>query len=155
MAMKELVEALAIITSHGQEAEFVGPIDASLIQHAEDLLGQRLPPTYRRFLEELGAGDIWGDEFYGIVNENLESSLVPNAVGVALEARRRGELPERFLPVYDLGEGTTYAIDFSDGTGGEHPVVSWHGDPMFGVAVAATDFGAFLLETLKIARASH
>jgi SMI1-KNR4 cell-wall len=151
MAMEELEQALALIAAHSDEGTFAGPAGDATIERAEQLLGLTLPPTYRRFLQLLGAGDIWGEEFYGIVDDDLHDPLVPNAVGSALAERTEGSLPDHLLPIYELGNGTIFGLDFSASAGDEAPVVSWHGDPQAGTETAATDFGTFLLQVLKSA----
>jgi hypothetical protein len=151
MAIEELERALELIAAHGDEGSFVGPIDASIIERAEGLLGLQFPPTYRRFLEQLGAGDIWGEEIYGIVDDDLEDPLVPNAVGLALAGRADGSLPDHLLPVYDLGDGTTFGLHFN-AAGDEAPVVSWHGGASAGTQLEAPDFGAFLFQLLESAQ---
>jgi antitoxin YobK len=150
--MTDLDDALALITEHRDEGTFAGPASERLVERAEALLARTFPPTYRRFLQELGAGDLWGEEFYGIVDEDLEDPTAPNAVGLALAERADGTLPDQLLPVYHLGDGTIFGLDLSADMGGEAPVVSWHGDPRGGIQPEAPDFGSFLLETLTAAR---
>jgi hypothetical protein len=151
MPMQDLDRALALIAEHGGEGSFAGPADDRTIERAEDLLGVTFPPTYRRFLERLGAGDILGEEFYGIVDEDLEDPL-PNAVGLALDERKHGSLPDHLLPIYALGDGTIFGLDFNASAGGEAAVVSWHADPQAGTKTEARDFGSFLLRVITSAR---
>jgi SMI1-KNR4 cell-wall len=153
--MTDLDDAFALIAEHPDEGTFAGPASDGLIERAEGLLAVAFPPTYRRFLQELGAGDLWGEEFYGIVDEDLEDPTAPNAVGLALAERADGTLPDRLLPVYNLGDGTIFGLDLSANPGGEAPVVSWHGDPRGGTQAEAADFGSFLLETLTAARSDR
>jgi antitoxin YobK len=151
MAIEDVEQALALIAEHRDEGTFAGPADDATIERAEALLGLGFPPTYRRFLHRLGAGDIWGEEFYGIVDEELEEPLVPNGVGLALAERKAGSLPDHLLPVYGLGDGTIFGLDFSATAGDEPPVVSWHGDREAGTETEASDFGTFLLQVLESA----
>ena len=151
MAIEDVEAALALIAEHRDDGTFAGPADDATIERAESLLGLTFPPTYRCFLERLGAGDIWGEEFYGIVDEELENPLVPNVVGLVLAERNAGSLPDHLLPVYVVGEGTVFGLDFSASADAEPPVVSWHGDPEAGTEPEASDFGAFLLQVLQSA----
>jgi len=48
-----------------------------LVVQAEEALGSRFPHSYRSFVGELGAGDIAGEEFYGVIDDNFDSSGVP------------------------------------------------------------------------------
>jgi hypothetical protein len=50
---------------------FAGSKADDLIQKAEKALGLYLPPTYRRFVSALGAGDIAGQEFYGVIDDDF------------------------------------------------------------------------------------
>jgi len=154
MAIEDVDRALALIAEHRDDGTFAGPADDATIERAETLLGLTFPPTYRRFLEQLGAGDIWGEEFYGIVDEELENPLVPNVVGLALAERNAGSLPDHLLPVYGVGDGTIFGLDFNATAEQEPPVVSWHGDPEAGTEAEAADFGAFLLQVVESARGS-
>jgi hypothetical protein len=151
VAMEDLDQALALIAEYGDEGTFAGPAVDATVERAEHLLGLVFPPTYRRFLQRLGAGDIWGEEFYGIVDDDLEDPLVPNAVGLALAERKQGSLPDHLLPVYDLGDGTIFGLDFSTSADDEAPVVSWHANPRAGTEAEASDFGTFLLQVLQSA----
>jgi hypothetical protein len=143
-------QALEIVEENQSEAEFSGPASDAEIARAEELLGLEFPPSYRRFLAALGAGQIFGERFYGIVaGGRLEEPLVPNAVGVALEGRAQGWLPRTLLPV-DSEDGFGYGIDFAaTSPGGEHPVVSWRGSPESGTEVVAPDFGTFFHERIE------
>ena len=147
--MAALDEALGFFRRHADEATVSGPIPEATITRAERLLGVEFPPTYRRFLRELGAGDLWGQEIYGIVDPTLDQDTgVPSAIWLTQEMRRDG-LPRHLLPVYDLGEGTTFGLDLSRaGEHGEAPVVAWHGSAEH-TELDAPDFGTFLLHLLR------
>ena len=47
-------DAVNIINSVSDYAEFSGPVSEELIQKAESILGVKFPPSYRRFLKEFG-----------------------------------------------------------------------------------------------------
>jgi hypothetical protein len=144
-------QALEIVGKNESEAEFSGPASEAEIARAEELLGRELPPSYRRFLATLGAGRIFGVKLYGIVGgEDPATPLEPHAVGVALEGRRQGWLPDSLLPVGGRGTDVGYGIDLAAaGAGGEHPVVVWRGSPESGTQVVARDFGTFLYDIVK------
>lgn len=44
-------------------ADFMDKRPAAIVEAAERALGVDLPPSYRAFVSELGAGDIAGEEF--------------------------------------------------------------------------------------------
>ncbi|TMF89808.1 MAG: SMI1/KNR4 family protein [Chloroflexi bacterium] len=66
MAMKDMDAALQLVARNDRQADFVGKRSTEMVADAESALGVRFPPTYRKFLTELGAGDIAGEEFYTI-----------------------------------------------------------------------------------------
>jgi len=156
MSMKELDQAFELIEKHRDQGHFAGRRPPELIEKAEQVLQIRFPPTYRRFLEEYGAGSIAGAEFYGITRDNFENSSVPNGIWLSLDERRSSGLPMAYILIYSRGDGIYFAIDTSRiDPEGENPVVIW--DPFGGSKmsgeVIATDFGAFLLDILRQALA--
>ncbi len=80
MGMAELEQALDAVRE-SDRARFVGPRGPGLVLAAEEALGVTLPPTYRRFVTELGAGSVGGREFYGAIDENFVDSSIPTAFG--------------------------------------------------------------------------
>ncbi len=142
--MHDLDCALALIEK-AKDGYFHGPATENLICRAEAALGQSFPPTYRKFLSRLGCGSIWGDEFYGLLDDNFEHSTVPNGIWLTLDERRSSGLPDSLIVIGATGDGGNYAIDVSQvNSEGENPVVEWwFGDPPH-CKVVADDFGAFL-----------
>ena len=69
MGMAEIEQALALIQAYPERRHFVGRRDPQLVYEAELALGLTFPPTYRRFLLELGAGGFAGEEFYGVITD--------------------------------------------------------------------------------------
>ncbi len=135
----------------------MGPRKESLVAAAEAALGITFPPTYRRFVRELGAGAIAGEEFYGVVGGDFVNSAAPDVVWVTLNARVEYGLAHAHVYIYNLGDGTgayldTARIDIS----GECPVVAKHSVPRVDEPVEhmASDFGAFFYTTIKRALAS-
>jgi hypothetical protein len=151
MSMDDYERAKSIIDEHQEMSDFDGSQPDSLLEKAEQTLGVRFPPTYRRFLAEYGAGGFGASEFYGVFREDFESSGVPDAVWRALKLRREAELPDHLVPVADLGDGQVAVLDLS-GRGDEAPVIAF----MPGVPPEeqervriAPDFGAFLREAVE------
>jgi hypothetical protein len=120
--MDDLERGLRLVAEHSERARFVGPRDPALVASAEAAIGLRFPPSYRRFVTELGAGSIAGEEFYGVIGEDWTASP-PDAVGLTLKDHRNGDLPSHYIVVGDTDEGERYALDTSEAGGdGEHPV---------------------------------
>ena len=54
--MAELEVGLRLVAQHPDASFFIGSRDEELVKAAEAALGLAFPPTYRRFVRELGAG---------------------------------------------------------------------------------------------------
>ena len=150
MSMDDLERALVLVAEHPDKADFVGPRSETLVRKAEDALGLRFSPTYRRFVSELGAGSFGADEFYGVIKDDFLNSSVPDAVWVTLHRRSQGSAPSGLVFVYGVGEGTMLVLDARGGEL-EHPVVEWgiFSQPGDSLSAAAPDFGRFFLETVQ------
>lgn len=149
MSINDLEQALHLIDENSTIADFEGPKSEELIRSAEAALGLTLPPTYREFALRLGCGDIAGEEFYGVINEDFENSSVPNGIWLTLNERNVASLPESVIIVADNGVGGWYAIDASQKNAtGDSPVVEWLPNNLPS-QVVAEDFGSFLLQRLR------
>ena len=146
MSDQDLDTAFELIDVNGG-GDFDGKKDSTLIEKAENALGLRFPPTYKRFLAELGCGDIEGLEFYGIIGEDFERSSVPDSIWLTLNERKSG-LPKNLILVCAVGDGTYYALDTSQvSSNEENPVVSYELNGS--VKQVAADFGSFFLSELQ------
>jgi hypothetical protein len=147
MSMEDMERVLELVREHQDEATFAGP-RGRLVAAAEAALGHPLPPTFRRFVEELGAGDLAGVELYGIVDEDFEDSGIPDAIWFTLEERREAGLPEGLVLVMQDIDGFFACLDTRGvARGAEAPVVAWReGEPSERLA---SDFGAFVREQLE------
>jgi hypothetical protein len=151
MSLSDLRLAFELVERSG-DGDFVGPQPESRIARAEQVLGLLFPPTFREFLKRLGCGDTFGEEFYGLINDDFEARGVPNLIWATLDERRRANLPRSLIVVGATGDGGLYAIDVSQKTpDGESPVVEWWlGSPPY-QRIVAEDFGAFLWQSLRAA----
>lgn len=151
MGMHELETGLRLVAGH-PDAFFIGPRDESVVQAGEQALGLVLPPTYRRFVRELGAGSIRASEFYGVLSEDVAKPGVPNAVWVTLQDRGDG-LPDQLIVVGATGMGESYVLDGRQaGSDGEHPVSVWVlglSTPEDTLEQVAPDFGTFFLTQVR------
>lgn len=146
MSMIDLHNAFQIIDD--ADGDFDGIKPESLVINAERALGFEFPPTYRKFLTTYGCGDIEGLEFYGLTDDNFQSSAIPNAIWLTLHERKNG-LPENLLLIYSTGDGNYIALKMDEtDTQAENPVVliSPTGNILERVAC---DFGEFLLIELQ------
>ena len=145
MGLSDLNVAFKIVERNN--GDFEGPKSDELICKAEAALGLKFPPSYRRFLEVLGCGDVAGMEFYGLINDEFVNSSVPNAIWLTLSERELG-LPRELILVYGAGNGDFYAIDTSSvDEYGENPIVviQINGD----IKKIFDSFGSFMLSELK------
>jgi hypothetical protein len=125
MPMNDLDVFFRLVTEHEPEAYFVGP-RAELVAAAERALGLRLPPSYSRFVSRLGAGDIAGQEFFGLVQSDFANSGIPDMVWLTLRAREEWGLPASMLVVYFEGSTRYYVLDTAKAdSSGEPPVEAW------------------------------
>jgi hypothetical protein len=152
VSMRDYEEALALIEDHLDGADFE-PQPEDRVERAERALGVRFPPTYRRFLVELGAGGVGSEEIYGLINDDFDDSRPPQAVGLTRELRDGGHISDDLVVIYNLGQGSYYAIDTGRAEpDGEAPVVGFTpglntaGDEL---EVIAPDFGRFFLDTVR------
>ena len=90
MGMQEYETAVELMNQYPQHQDFMGPRDENLIRKAEEILGLRYPPIYRRFLLEYGAGGFFGFEVYGITTR-----AISNGVWYTLQLRERFNSAQR------------------------------------------------------------
>ena len=146
MSIHKVHQAIALIASHG--GDLPNPADPSRITAAENLLSLKFPPSYKAFLNTLGAGGCASEEFYGITRCDLIEGVVPNAIGVTLDARKTRNMPESFIVVGDAGYGPKYVIDTSQLVAdGENPILFYH---LNGLTEKLYDsFGDFMLDCIQ------
>ncbi len=153
MSIEDFVATAQIIADHDEASRFRGEQPDELVERAEAALGIKLPPSYRAFVRQLGAGHIAGEEFYGVTSDDFVDSSVPNGIWLTLTERQDSGLPDPFVIVYEDDEGDYYALDSSrDAGGGEYPVVRWTpggSEPGDDLEIVASDFGSFFRETVQ------
>ena len=151
MSMNDLHKAFSIIEANEANADFEGPKPKDLIDEAENALGLAFPPTFKEFLLRLGCGDIGGEEFYGVINSNFESSSVPDAIWLTLNERKVSNLPASLIIISPCGDGSFYAIDTENtDSASENPVILWTpGGVKQDSPIIAADFGQFILNTIR------
>lgn len=116
--MTDLESALALIAAPPETASFEGPRPKMLVRAAERALGFPLPPTYRRFCAELGAGNIGIGRMPGVIDADFERSSVPDAIWATLRAREDGDLPLNIVVLGDEDGELTCPASARGGGGG-------------------------------------
>jgi hypothetical protein len=153
MSIADLKRAFDLIDANAARADFEGEKDERLIAQAEEVLGFRFPPTYRKFLMRYGCGDIAGQEFYGLLTDDFTNACVPDAIWLTLKQRAASGLPHNLVVVYATGDGTYFALDCTGSSeDDEYPVVAWipgESKPSDVLEVVAKDFGVFMREVLE------
>ena len=151
--MREVETAIARINDYVGRKFYVGPRDVGLIVAAQDALGIQFPPSYRMFLEQLGAGSIRGREVYGIVDGDFRDSSIPDGIWLTLREREDSGLPQNLVIVYSTGDGDYVAIDTSrHGSEMESPLVLWRpgvSSSRDDLEEVSSNFGTFLLQLVR------
>jgi antitoxin YobK len=145
VSMQDLTDALVIVEANRGRSFFAGARDPALIAAAESVLGVAFPPTYRAFLEQLGAGNFGSFEIYGVTNDNFENGRVPNGIWLTLKQRRANIIPDNFIIIGASGDGGYYGLALREGD--EAPVVLFYPGvtpaAQLRREVVATDFAAY------------
>ncbi len=150
MSMNDLERAFALIHEHPEHASFEGPRPKILVRAAEKALGLRLPPTYRRFVAELGAGNLGSAEIYGVIDADFERSSVPDAIWATLRARENDCLPADLVILDDEdGELTCLQVRSGDEEGPVVRLNAGEDEDRRGSEVVAPDFGSYLLTRVE------
>ncbi len=150
MSMTDLERALALIAAHPETASFEGPRPKMLVRAAERALGFPLPPTYRRFVAELGAGNMGSAEIYGVIDADFERSSVPDAIWATLRAREDGDLPLDLVVLGDEdGELTCLQVRAGEEEGPVVRLYAGEDADRRGTEPVAPDFGAYLLSRVE------
>jgi antitoxin YobK len=148
MSIQKYRQARDLIEGAGG-GDFEGAKPESLVTRAEAALGLTFPRSYRRFVLELGCGDINGLEVFGLIDDNFENSAVPNGIWLTLNERRAIGLDPAFVIVGEAGDGTYYALDTRRvDSAGEAPVVRLSVDGKQSEEVADS-FGDYFLQAVR------
>lgn len=152
MSLKDLDNAFNLIEKNKESFDFEKDFKSpSLINKAEEFLGQKFPETYKIFLERYGCGGTDGLEIYGLIDENFKNSGIPDVVWINMHERSKGWIPSHLIKISDAGDGFYYYLDASqENEEGEYPVVLWgHGMSESQKKIVNKDFGEFLLEQIQ------
>lgn len=146
MGERQAEEAMGLIREHGATRHFVTEAGRASTADLERRLGVTLPPSYRSFVQGLGAGHLGEATFYGSgAGEEFD------AAAATLHHRATSNLPTHYVVVY--GRGPAFAaLDLSQlDRNGEGPVALFPAgyDEIEEPNYLADDFGTFLLETAR------
>jgi len=151
MGIKELEQAFSIIEDNSEDSFFLGVRGEDLILEAESMLELKFPPTYKKFLKTFGAGSIAGQEFYGVINNEIIGSTVPDGIWFTLSTRDEYGLPDDLIVIGSLDDGTYIVLNaHKDHSEIEAEVMEWHPESQE-ETIIADDFGTYLLEKITTA----
>lgn len=114
-----------LIADNADPADFVGECQENQVAEVEQLLGVKLPKSYRHFLLKYGSGGLGAEEFCGITRSNKHAGH-PDVV-FNTESLRQYELPKHMVVVWNCGADEAYVIDTSQMKDGEAPIIEWIG----------------------------
>ena len=150
VGIADVDQGILLVAGH-PSSHFRGERPETVVAAAERALGLTFPPSYRRFIERLGAGSIGGLEIYGVTEEPFDGPI-PDGVWATLDSRSGpSKLPATMVVIGDDGMGGEYVLDTA--TGSEPPVEVWNGgasrpgDPLEQVGA---DFGSFFLDEVRL-----
>jgi hypothetical protein len=139
-------QAAQLVVDHPDLADFAGRRDEELVRAAEAALGLRFPPSYRRFLRELGAGSFGGQEIYGVIDADFEHSSIPDAVWNTMSLRDDGDIPPDLVAIYATGDGEQLCVQSGSS---EAPMLAIRPGSDEEPEIVAPDFGAWFLEIVE------
>ena len=123
MSIDNVKKAIFLINQHPDSADFEGVKEETLIILAEKMLDIKFPTSYRFFLENLGCGDIAGQEFYGVIKSDFRNSGIPDAIWLTMKERQESNLPKNYVIISSTGDGDYVVLDCSDD--GKNKVLLW------------------------------
>lgn len=155
MSMKDYVQAKEILKqSHGL-LTFRGSISETTIEDAEKKLSVKFPESYRQFLLDYGAGGVGSFEIYGIPDERLNSIDNLSVISFTLKGRKEWGMPVFLLPIYELGEGELFCVDFRTQEKNRHEAKIVGFTPGYSsnnenLEIVASDFGELFLKLVQM-----
>jgi hypothetical protein len=137
-------ELMGFIQEHADEDDFTGGASRAEIASIAEQLQVVLPESYKWFLENYGAGGLYGVDILGV-----GKAAIPSVVAQTRRLRNLG-LPVTYVVIEDCGE-FCYCLDTEAARDNECPVVAWERGAGFN-GQRADDFYAFLSERLSDAQ---
>jgi len=154
MSIENVKKAISLIKQHEDDADFDGSKDESLINLAERTLGLEFPASYRFFLENLGCGDIAGQEFFGVIKPDFTNSGIPDAIWLTIKERQQSDLPRNYVIVHATGDGDYVVLDCNKTSDSLNKVQLWSPgvkEHQLALKPYFDDFGDFFYEQVLVA----
>lgn len=148
MSFKHLIKAMKLAPKCKYYTT-VGGRTAEEIDKSEELLDIKFSKQSIEFYKKMGYLSFFGHEIFGINPNSNTGNLDGNSVLYALNDRKEYELPKKWLPIYNFGDGSMAYLDYSDLNDEEEPsVISaiYIGNNEYRIIEkVAPDLGEFLL----------
>ncbi|EAV9829899.1 SMI1/KNR4 family protein [Listeria monocytogenes] len=101
-----------------------GTATAEVITIYQNVLENVFPNSYKLFLEKYGTLTFKGESFYGVANNGLSATSIPDVRYATEQARVLGDINEELIIVKNSGYGSIFSIDTSMiGSAGEAVIV--------------------------------
>lgn len=130
----------------------VGGKSKKEIEMSEKMLEVEFSTQCKDFYEKYGYLSFEGNEIFGIDPEDDSGILEGNSVAFALNDRYEYDLPKKWIPIYDFGDGNMAYLDYSSLNMEDEPQVImafYNGKNYQIVKVLAEDFGNFILQLVS------
>lgn len=109
--MATIDEALQLLRDHSGDAVGDGESEESIAK-AEAALGIKFPSSYRRFLQDLGYAEMFGDEIYSIYEEPVDSACL----GIVQQNAGTLLLRQGYLAFLSTDVDGTFLLKLTDGS---------------------------------------
>jgi antitoxin YobK len=156
MTIEYVKKTLELINQHQEDADFEGSKEQRLIVLAENTLNLKFPESYKFFLQELGCGDIAGQEFFGIIKSDFINSGIPDAIWITLKERYESNLPNNYVVIGETGDGDYIVLDCNDSN--DNKVMLWS-PGVTNIQIAFKpyycDFGHYFYDQVSTALSHH
>jgi hypothetical protein len=151
-AIDSVEELISLIRENGDIAHYGDGCSEEMLDSAEDCLGLRFPPSYRRLVAEFGTCDIAGEEFLGVYQTSAMGDELLGSVRETRKARKSYGLPPSMIVVTFDGMGGLIVLDTAkQDSYAESPVLAWvPGAGASGQTQGlSTDFGTYALSVCE------
>lgn len=130
----------AIVLAHPNLVETGTGASEQTISEAERMIGASFPESLRDYLSRWGTLAAGPLEFYGIPDNRLDLSKIPDAVWFTLQKRQQLDLPENFMVLLNNDGDEYHCINLTTGaievwSTQTRTVVGPKGDDLFGYLV--------------------
>jgi hypothetical protein len=126
-----------------------GGVAESVIDRLEELLGKKLPHSFRRFLHETGGGGASNAWISGIEDGIPEIENRGTVLGDTRFCQEEHKLPLHLVVIFLSDEDVVWCLDTSQFVDGEYPVVAF--DVFFKkTALLYSSFAAFFEDYVNL-----